>query len=163
MMGGAFQKRQERLGNVTQFAEFNFYMDAGAAWRLLQLAPSCRLVPLDATERRLFRLEELLPSVAAGRRGRLVADVLSYLRGAHLRLGSGDGIYMHDVLAAAVWAGLISAECAQAHVREVVLTGEQRGMIVCNGPSTLPVWYAHSVNENAFLDLWHQMWLSLLA
>ena len=162
MMGGAFEDRRGRLGNVTPFAEFNVYMDPQAAWRLIRQAPGCRLVPLDATERRLFRLDELLAGVGQGRRGRLAGGLLAYLRDAHVRLGSGDGVYMHDVLAAAVWADLISAEWRSARVREIVPAGEHRGMVRRDGPTATRVLYAHRTAEEAFLDLWHEMSRSLL-
>jgi len=161
LMGGAFGKRGGRLGNVTPFAEFNVYMEPGAAWSVMRAAPDCRFIPLDATENRLFGAAELLEGTS-GPLGRLIADFVTYLRDAHVRLGIGDGVFMHDVLAAAIWADLISAEWRQALVREVVAAGPRRGMIVRRSgpagahPDACRVTYARRADEAAFLALWRR-------
>ncbi len=156
LMGGAFEERSGRLGNVTPFAEFNVYMDPKAAWEAVRLGPPAEFVPLDATERRLFTAEELLPPRPRTGTVRLVADLIEYLRKAHLRLGLGDGVYVHDVIAAAVWAGIVAAEWSETGVREVIPSGERRGMIVRDGPDAPRVRYARQVDEEGFLRAWRQ-------
>ncbi|MGD2173903.1 MAG: nucleoside hydrolase [Candidatus Brocadiaceae bacterium] len=161
LMGGAFEPRGERLGNVTPFAEFNVYMDPGAAWRVTGSGTACEFVPLDCTERRLFGTEELLAGVGSGPRAELVANLVAYLREAHVRLGEGDGVFMHDVVAAALWAQLIRGEWREAELRQIVRCGERRGMMITNDDGGRRIRYAHSFDEATFLTLWRQVVASL--
>ncbi len=56
----------------------------------------------------------------AGRGARFVADLVRHARRAHVLLGQGDGVFMHDVVAIAVRAGMTGADWRTASVREVV-------------------------------------------
>jgi inosine-uridine nucleoside N-ribohydrolase len=163
IMGGAVEERAGRLGNVTPFAEFNFHMDPGAAWRALRAAEDCLLVPLDATQQRLFTPAELLDGVGAGRRGRIVRDLLEFLRAAHVRLGSGDGVYLHDVLAAAVWLGLPPFESGTVHLRGVAADGPRRGMLLRSAEQGRPTDYVRRVDAERFLALWGAFARGMLA
>lgn len=154
LMGGAFRSRDGRLGNTTPWAEFNVYMDPSAAREVIGSGRTCRFVPLDATESRLFTVDELLPARRTDRRVRLLGELLECLREAHVRLGSGNGLFMHDVIAAAVWAGCVGAEWASAGVKEIPESGERRGMIVPDGPDAPRVEYAQGFDEEAFLAVW---------
>ncbi len=157
LMGGAFEPRGGRTGNVTPYAEFNVYMDPEAAGKVVRSGRPCDFVPLDATERRLFRAAELTPAPRGSRRARLVADLIDYLRRSHVRLGSGDGVFMHDVIAAAVWLGLLDVEWVDARLDRVEGEGERRGMTVTDGPGAPACRYARRVDEEAFLDLWRRV------
>jgi len=154
LMGGAFRPRDGRLGNTTPWAEFNVYMDPRAAWQVIASGRPCRFVPLDATERRLFLAQELLPADVTSPRGRLLRDLVEYLREAHVRLGSGDGVFMHDVIAAAIWAGGITADWATAAIAEIPESGERRGMMVADGSGSKQVEYAPRFDEEGLLALW---------
>ena len=154
MMGGAFCEHDGRLGNVTPFAEFNVYMDPAAAWALTGLGARLRMVPLDATERRLYTAEEVAAGAGDGEAGRMVREMTRFLADAHVRLDCGDGVYMHDVIAAALWLGLLDADWREARVSEVVTGGERRGMIATGAPLGRPVRYAARVDGDAFLALW---------
>ena len=89
--------------------------------------------------------------------------LVHYLRDAHISLGEGDGVFMHDVLAAAVWLDLIDVEWRTVAVSEVVLEGKRRGMIVSDAAHGHPVKYARRVDEEGFLGLWSQLAGSVLA
>jgi inosine-uridine nucleoside N-ribohydrolase len=154
LMGGAFRPRDGRLGNTTPWAEFNVYMDPSAARVVIGSGRPCRLVPLDATESRLFTVDELLPAEGAHRKVRLLGELLEYLREAHVRLGSGNGVFMHDVIAAAIWAGRFEAEWTSMGVKEIPGSGERRGMMVPDGPDAPRVEYAQGFDEEAFLAAW---------
>jgi len=156
LMAGVFAEHGGRMGNVTPFAEFNAYADPEAAWEVMRSGAPCRLVPLDATEGRLYREEELLEGAGTGRRARLVADLVRHAHRAHVKLGQGDGMFMHDIVAAAVWVGLIEADWRTASVREVVATGPRRGMIV-EGAGGVPVEYACRFDAEHFLALWREV------
>jgi inosine-uridine nucleoside N-ribohydrolase len=155
-MGGVFEEHGGRMGNVTPFAEFNTYAHPEAAWDVMRSGVPCRLVPLDATEGRLFRVEELLEGAGSGPRARFVADLVHHAHRAHVQLDEGDGVFMHDVIAAAVWAGMVRAGWRRASVQDVVCAGPKRGMIV-QGPGGTPVEYAWRFGQRRFLELWHQV------
>ncbi len=156
LMGGAFQPRGGRLGNTTRWAEFNIHMDPRAAMAVIESGRPCRFVPLDATERRLFTAAELLPAAAGGPHRDLIQDLVEHLQTAHLRLGEGEGVYMHDVIAAAVRAGRVEAQWATTAIADIPEAGERRGMMVPDGPGAHPVRYAESFDEEAFLATWHE-------
>jgi inosine-uridine nucleoside N-ribohydrolase len=155
MMGGAFRKREGRLGNVTDFAEFNVYADPGAAQRLLKADCDVRLVPLDATESRLFTTNELLPDRPNTPAMEFAAKLVRYLADAHARLGEGQGVYMHDVIAAAIWVGLLTPDWRTAGVRRIVTEGEKRGYVEC-GEVGIETRYAEGFDPAEFLRLWGQ-------
>ena len=163
LMGGAFEPRGGRLGNVTPFAEFNFWMDPAAAWSVMQAAGRCTLVPLDATERVLFGPDELLARVGTGRHGTIARALIGFLRHAHVALGSGDGVYLHDVLAAAVWLDQVRCERREVSLRGVVPDGERRGMVLRDGAGGTTVNYVAGVDEGEFLLLWSAMARAMLA
>jgi inosine-uridine nucleoside N-ribohydrolase len=142
---------------VTPYAEFNAYMDPEAAEEVVWSGRPCDFVPLDATENRLFRAPELTAGPGGSRGARLVADLIDYLRRSHVRLGSGDGVFMHDVIAAAVWLGLIDVEWVEARLDRVESEGERRGMVVIDGPDAPACRYARRVDEEVFLDLWRRV------
>jgi inosine-uridine nucleoside N-ribohydrolase len=64
---------------------------------------------------------------------------------------------MHDVLAAAVWAGLIGAHWRTARVRQLVPHGERQGMVCSDETAPTSVSYAARVDTGRFLELWRQM------
>jgi pyrimidine-specific ribonucleoside hydrolase len=156
LMGGAFAPRGGRLGNVTPFAEFNVYMDPAAAWRVVRSDAEVAFVPLDATRQRLFGAAELLAGAGGGERPKLVRELVEYLQAAHVRLGAGRGVFMHDVIAAAIWAGLLEPEWAQTRVQEVIPDGERRGLIVTGNAEGVPVRYARRIDAGRFLTLWRR-------
>ena len=156
LMGGVFQEHDGRMGNVTPFAEFNVYAHPEAAWEVMGSGVPCYLVPLDATESRLYRVDELLRGAGRGRRARFVAELLEHAHAAHIALGQGDGVFMHDIIAAALWAGLVQAQWAGASVLRVVGEGPRRGLIV-QGEGGRSVQYARGFDQERFLDLWLQV------
>jgi len=54
------------MGNVTEFAEFNFYCDAESARHVLSVVPGLVLAPTDITTRVNFSLEQIAAIGAAG-------------------------------------------------------------------------------------------------
>jgi len=101
VMGGAVFHR----GNVTPFAEFNFYRDPSAAQKVLALeGVNKTLVPLDVTQRipfDEFHLSHLSRSSQPA--ANLLAEMMNSLS---TRADSDTGpIYIHDAVAAAamIW------------------------------------------------------------
>ena len=97
VMGGAFQQP----GNITQFAEFNFYADANAAADVFESALPLTVIPLDVTHQVLIddadvdALEQHTgaPTLAT----RLLRASIACYRKAEGR----EACIMHDALAAA--------------------------------------------------------------
>jgi len=63
---------------------------------------------------------------------------------------------MHDIIAAALWVGLVQAQWAGASVLRVISEGPRRGLIV-QGEGGRPVQYAQEFDQERFLDLWLQV------
>ncbi len=154
LMGGAFEPRAGRLGNVTEFAEFNVYMHPQAVNEMLGMGVPCHFVPLDCTEQFLFSADELTPPNTLSERRRVVAELIQYLREAHVRQGVGDGLYMHDVIAAAIWRGELNAKWKTAEGLEIVTSGPQRGRMKVGTGESPPVAWACGIERDEFLSLW---------
>jgi inosine-uridine nucleoside N-ribohydrolase len=97
LMGGAIG-----LGNVTPAAEFNLWVDPEAAARVFSSGIELTMVGLDVTHRALITDSHVNQLAAAGRAGRLVADLYSFYSGFHRRQYGWTGAPVHDAVAAAV-------------------------------------------------------------
>ncbi len=95
LMGGAIGE-----GNVTPAAESNMWWDPEAAARVFQSPVGKVMVGLDVTYRALMRDEHAERLAAAGRAGRLVADLYDFYSRSHRRRGR-DGAPIHDACAMA--------------------------------------------------------------
>lgn len=98
VMGGAFG---DPPGNMTPFAEFNWWADPAAADRVCRSAFALDVVPLDVTRRVRFTLEDAarLDGAGAGFAAALLRGRLDLHAGAG---GPGDGVAIHDAVAAAL-------------------------------------------------------------
>ena len=163
VMGGAFEPREGRLGNITEHAEFNVYMDPEAAWRIMDSSVPSVWVPLDATEKRLYTQSEMLAGVHGSTRGNLLTELFRFCADAHRRLGSGRGVFMHDALAIAFWLDLIDADLSSTRATGIPAEGDERGRII-HGPDEdggIEVQYAVSVDHADFLRRWRHIVRSL--
>ncbi len=96
LMGGAIGE-----GNVTPAAESNIWWDPEAAARVFQSPAPKVMVGLDVTHRALMRDEHAERLAAAGRAGRLVADLYAFYSRAQRRRRGRDGAPIHDACAMA--------------------------------------------------------------
>jgi inosine-uridine nucleoside N-ribohydrolase len=96
VMGGAIGE-----GNVTRAAEFNIWADPEAARRVFSGELDLTMVGLDVTHKALMRQEHADRLAAAGRAGRLVADLYGFYVGHHRRKYAWGGAPVHDALAMA--------------------------------------------------------------
>ncbi len=93
LMGGAIG-----LGNVTPAAEFNIWADPEAARRVFDSGLDVTMVGLDVTHQALVRPADGERLRAAGRAGRLVAELVDFYGASHDWLG---GAPIHDAVAVA--------------------------------------------------------------
>lgn len=152
IMGGVFEVE----GNITPHAEFNVYMDPTAAECVMKSGCRSVWVPLDATRAHLYTENELLSGLPAGPRAALMREMYEYCAAAHRRLDCGDGVFMHDVLAAAVWLDLVDARLRSTRVRRVGADGDERGKIH-HGPEDgggSEVRYVTRLDHDGFLRQW---------
>ena len=96
VMGGAIGE-----GNVTPAAEFNIWADPEAAARVFESDLDLTMVSLDVTYRALMGPDHARRLAAAGRAGRLVAELYEFYSQVHAaRFGSGNAP-VHDAVAMA--------------------------------------------------------------
>src|SRR5256714_55580 len=129
LMGGAIAE-----GNVTPAAEFNIWADPEAAERVFQSGLDVTMVGLDVTHKALFRQEHADRLAAAGRAGKLVADLYGFYVQFHQSQYGWEGTPGHDAVAVApvIVGGILQAK--------------ERGVIVDTGPQ-LP-------RGRTYVDLW---------
>jgi inosine-uridine nucleoside N-ribohydrolase len=96
LMGGAIAE-----GNVTPAAEFNIWADPEAAARVFTSGVDVTMVGLDVTHKALFRPADSERLAAAGRSGRLVAELFAFYQRFHSEQYGWDGSPVHDAVAVA--------------------------------------------------------------
>jgi inosine-uridine nucleoside N-ribohydrolase len=125
VMGGAFRTP----GNINAFAEFNVYQDPVAFYEFLQLGLKTYLVGLDLTEALEFLLAEFIYSDTPF--GSIVKHCIEFYSRFHWEVDGFNGIYCHDVIAAALFLGQIAFETEAIKVTAVLEKPmEERGRIL---------------------------------
>jgi len=135
------------LGNVTEFAEFNFYCDAESAHSVLSTAHNLVLVPIDVTTHVSFSMEQI---TAIGAIGTVVAKAMELILVTNYDqcVAYGEpGAVMHD--SAAVLAYLrpdlfdfatcgIRVDCTRERYGEsTVVPGKNTKLVINTEPSRL--------------------------
>jgi inosine-uridine nucleoside N-ribohydrolase len=117
LMGGAIGE-----GNTTPAAEFNIWVDPEAAHRVFQSGVDITMVGLDVTHQALMTPVHVERLTAAGKAGKLVADLYEFYSQFHQRRYGWDGAPVHDAV-------------AMAHVIDgTLLTTHHCGVLVDTGP-----------------------------
>jgi inosine-uridine nucleoside N-ribohydrolase len=116
LMGGAFGE-----GNTTPAAEFNIWVDPEAAQRVFQSGVDLTMVGLDVTHQALMTPDHAERLAAAGKAGKLVADLYAFYARFHHRRYGWKGAPVHDAV-------------AMAHVIDpTLLTTHRCGVLVDTG------------------------------
>jgi len=114
------------LGNVTQFAEFNFYCDAESARHVLSVAPDLLLAPIDVTTQVAFSLERIAAIGAAGTPVAMAMEAMLTLN-YHQCVAYGEpGATMHDSVAVLAYLYPALFEFQSCSIR-VACEGERYG------------------------------------
>jgi inosine/uridine nucleosidase len=117
LMGGAIGE-----GNTTPAAEFNIWVDPEAAHRVFQSGVDITMVGLDVTHQALMTPPHVERLAAAGKAGKLVADLYDFYAQFHQRHYGWEGAPVHDAV-------------AMAHVIDgTLLTTHHCGVLVDTGP-----------------------------
>jgi inosine-uridine nucleoside N-ribohydrolase len=117
LMGGAIGE-----GNTTPAAEFNIWVDPEAAQRVFQSGLDVTMVGLDVTHQALMTPPHVERLAAAGKAGKLVADLYEFYSQFHYHRYGWTGAPVHDAV-------------AMAHViDDTLLTTHHCGVIVDTGP-----------------------------
>jgi inosine-uridine nucleoside N-ribohydrolase len=152
LMGGAIGE-----GNTTPSAEFNIWVDPEAAHRVFQSGVDLTMVGLDVTHQALMTPAHTARLAAAGKAGKLVADLFEFYARFHRREYGWDGAPVHDAVAV-------------AHVVDpTLLTSTHCGVVIDTGPEPsrgrthvdlrrTTAWTpnchaAHGIDSERFLDL----------
>jgi purine nucleosidase/pyrimidine-specific ribonucleoside hydrolase len=124
------------FGNVTPSAEFNIWADPDAARRTFTSGLNVTMVGLDVTHRALLEPAHCDRLRAAGRAGRLTADLVSYYGRSH---AGWAGTPIHDAVAVAHVIDPELLSLTGCHV-DVDCTPVCRGRTICdlNGMSGRP-------------------------
>ncbi len=117
LMGGAIGE-----GNATPAAEFNIWVDPEAAHRVFQSGVDITMVGLDVTHQALMTPAHAERLAAAGKAGKLVADLYAFYSRFHHRHYGWDAAPVHDAV-------------AMAHVIDgTLLTTRHCGVLIDTGP-----------------------------
>lgn len=131
IMGGAYAE-----GNVTPYAEFNFWVDPEAAKIVLEIGCKITLVPLDATHTGTISEEvihelEMLDTDAGKAAAGIILERLEGFR--RLYTPGTDSVPVHDALAVAALINENVLEVVKsAHVDMDISGGEKDGMCICS-------------------------------
>jgi inosine-uridine nucleoside N-ribohydrolase len=108
LMGGSVGE-----GNITPAAEFNIWCDPEAAQRVFDSGIDVTMIGLDVTHQALITAADAERLRAAGRVGKLVAELIDFYSQFHsLRYPDLDGSPMHDPVAVAhvIWPELVATK-----------------------------------------------------
>ena len=126
LMGGSIREG----GNITSYAEANFYNDPHAAQIVMSANCEVVMMGLDATHRTWATREDMLQiALEAPRLGKFLADIANFYIDFYVRVRGEQGCFLHDPLAiiCATNPELFSFE---EHPVDVIIDGEEIGRSV---------------------------------
>ncbi|WP_226579800.1 nucleoside hydrolase [Halobacillus litoralis] len=130
MMGGAFLVP----GNVTPYAEANFYGDPVATNVVLSNLNNIFIIPLNVTNKAIITPDHVKKIMKESSNGlvNIMDDIMSYYISAYKKLVPGiKGAPLHDVLTLSLMVNPLMGKYAQREV-EVLTSSEGRGISVAD-------------------------------
>ena len=151
IMGGAV----ERPGNVTPFAEFNFFSDSAAARIVFESGVPITLIPLDITMEVLITRDWLLGKY--GKSKDPITKFIVEMVNNRWRLIGKDSFYLHDPLAlgAAIKESFVETK---KEGLDIITQGEQRGKVIKN-PKGSEIEWAFRAEGKEFLNYFERLLL----
>ena len=152
IMGGAFGLASETLGNVTRFAEFNFYCDPEAAKIVLnpELNLDIKIVGLDLTQNPKCAINaKFLKRIV--NYDNSTARFVAYLLG--FAISKSNLFYLHDIFAVMMLQKPSLFKFKRGNI-DVILEGIRRGHTKFNeNKASGNILVAVSVNEQKFKNI----------
>lgn len=142
IMGGAF----ERSGNITPFAEFNFYHDAQAAKIVLKSGVPMTIIPLDVTCQLALTTSWMEKNYGKSK-DPITKFILKVVKKQREIMG-GEIFYLHDPLALGVAIDKSFVKTKKTKV-DIITRGEKKGMVVKSSRGTEVEW-AFNLNKDKF-------------
>ncbi|MCF7890845.1 nucleoside hydrolase [Candidatus Bipolaricaulota bacterium] len=147
IMGGAL----EVPGNITPFAEFNFWIDPQAAHQIFSLPVERVLFSLDVTNQVAFRPGELINGLSnsSGKLSEFIKESIKGRRESLRLLHDANIIHLHDVIAIAYLIDPSIFNLKELSVNCSPITGEIKPGVNRNGKTLV----CEGVNKNRLKQL----------
>jgi len=142
LMGGSIAE-----GNVTPAAEFNIWADPEAAARVFASGIDLTMIGLDVTHRALMRDEHAERLRAAGRTGRMVAELHDFFSRFHAETYGFDGAPIHDAVAVAY---VFRPDLVETAHRHVAIDCQSE---LCRGRTVVDLWRRTGNDPNAHVGV----------
>jgi inosine-uridine nucleoside N-ribohydrolase len=142
LMGGSIG-----LGNVTPAAEFNIWADPEAAAQVFASGIELTMIGLDVTHQALLMTEDAERLRAAGRTGRMVAELYDFFHGFHRDTYGFGGSPIHDALAV---ASAFRPQLVQTAHRHVAIECESE---LTRGRTVVDLWRRTRAEPNAHVGV----------
>ena len=142
LMGGSIG-----VGNVTPAAEFNIWADPEAAVRVFESGLDVTMIGLDVTHEALMTRADAERLRAAGRVGRMVAELFDFFSQFHLRQYGHEDSPIHDAVAVAYV--LDPTLVATEHRHVAIETGSE----LCRGRTVVDLWRRTPHEPNAYVGV----------
>jgi inosine-uridine nucleoside N-ribohydrolase len=153
LMGGSIAE-----GNVTPAAEFNVFVDPEAAEAVFQSGLDLTMIGLDVTHKALLGPAHVERLRAAGRTGRMVAELLDFYGVFHREVYGFDGSPIHDAVAV---AHVLRPGLVETRRRHVAIETKSD---LCRGRTVVDVWRRtdNAPNAHVGVDIEAETFLDLL-
>ncbi len=142
LMGGSIGE-----GNVTPAAEFNVWADPEAAARVFGSGLDVTMIGLDVTHKALMTPEHANRLRAAGRTGRLVAELFDYFHRFHAATYGFGGSPIHDAVAV---AHVARPDLVETLARNVAIECASE---LCRGRTVVDLWRRTGKHPNAHVGV----------
>ncbi|MDQ3866847.1 MAG: nucleoside hydrolase [Actinomycetota bacterium] len=142
LMGGSIGE-----GNVTPAAEFNVWADPEAAARVFGSRLDVTMIGLDVTHKALMTPDHANRLRAAGRTGRLVAELFDYFHRFHVATYGFGGSPIHD---AAAVAHVARPDLVETRERNVAIECASE---LCRGRTVVDLWRRTGKDPNAHVGV----------
>lgn len=151
IMGGAL----DTLGNVTPFAEFNFFNDPEAVRIIFKSGIPITLIPLDVTNKVLIKKKWIVRNY--GKTKDPIVKFITELVKNHCKLTKKNWFRLHDPLTVGAAINKYFVKTKKEKL-SIITQGQERGRVIKDSKGS-KVELAFNVNTKAFLDFFEKLLL----